>query len=112
MYTPEIAPVPDSLMRSALLAILTLLAHVISLGALTCQAHWAGLSAVAVALIVAIAAYGMPVGLAGLAATQGFAFGLFPIMWIVITAIWLYELTVRSGHFEDLRLVINVISDD
>jgi L-lactate permease len=33
-------------------------------------------------------------------------------MWIVITAIWLYELTVRSGHFEDLRLVINVISDD
>ena len=112
MYTPEIAPVADSLLWSALLAILPLLTIFITLGALKWKAHWAGLTAVAVALIVAIAAYGMPVGLAGLAATQGFAFGLFPIMWIVITAIWLYELTVRSGHFEDLRLVINVISDD
>ena len=112
MYTPEIAPVADSLLWSSLLAILPLLTIFVTLGALKWKAHWAGLTAVGVALIVAIAAYGMPVGLAGLSATQGFAFGLFPIMWIVITAIWLYELTVRSGHFEDLRLVINVISDD
>lgn len=112
MYTPEIAPVADSLLWSSLLAILPLLTIFITLGALKWKAHWAGLTAVGVALIVAIAAYGMPVGLAALSATQGFAFGLFPIMWIVITAIWLYELTVRSGHFEDLRLVINVISDD
>lgn len=112
MYTPEIAPVADSLLWSSLLAILPLLTIFVTLGALKWKAHWAGLTAVGVALIVAIAAYGMPVSLAALSATQGFAFGLFPIMWIVITAIWLYELTVRSGHFEDLRLVINVISDD
>ncbi|MFP3395243.1 L-lactate permease [Brevibacterium sp. H602] len=112
MYTPEIAPVADSLLWSSLLAILPLLTIFITLGALKWKAHWAGLTAVGVALIVAIAAYGMPVSLAALSATQGFAFGLFPIMWIVITAIWLYELTVRSGRFEDLRLVINVISDD
>lgn len=112
MHTPEIAPVADSLLWSSLLAILPLLTIFVTLGALKWKAHWAGLTAVGVALIVAIAAYGMPVGLAALSATQGFAFGLFPIMWIVITAIWLYELTVRSGHFEDLRLVINVISDD
>lgn len=112
MYTPEIAPVAGSLLWSSLLAILPLLTIFVTLGALKWKAHWAGLTAVGVALIVAIAAYGMPVGLAALSATQGFAFGLFPIMWIVITAIWLYELTVRSGHFEDLRLVINVISDD
>ena len=112
MYAPEIAPVADSLLWSSLLAILPLLTIFVTLGALKWKAHWAGLTAVGVALIVAIAAYGMPVGLAALSATQGFAFGLFPIMWIVITAIWLYELTVRSGHFEDLRLVINVISDD
>jgi lactate permease len=112
MYTPEIAPVADSLLWSALLAILPLLTIFVTLGALKWKAHWAGLSAVAVALIVAVAAYKMPIGLALLSGTQGFAFGLFPIIWIVITAIWLYELTVRSGHFEDLRLVINVISDD
>src|SRR5699024_10006719 len=84
---PEIAPVADSLLWSALLAILPLLTIFITLGALKWKAHWAGLTSVAVALIVAIAAYGMPVGLAGLAATQGFAFGLFPIMWIVINVI-------------------------
>lgn len=112
MYTPEIAPLADSLLWSSLIALLPLLTIFVTLGFLKWKAHWAGLAAVIVALIVAIFVYGMPVGLAGLSASQGFAFGLFPIMWIVITAIWLYELTVKSGHFEDLRLVINVISDD
>lgn len=112
MYTPEIAPLAGSLLWSSLIALLPLLTIFVTLGFLKWRAHWAGLAAVIVALIVAIFAYGMPVGLAGLSASQGFAFGLFPIMWIVITAIWLYELTVKSGHFEDLRLVINVISDD
>src|SRR5699024_2719764 len=112
MYTPEIAPVADSLLWSALLAILPLLTIFLTLGALTSTAHRHGLTAVAVARIVALAAAGLPLGRAGLAVTRGFAFALFPIMWIVIPAIWLYELTVRAGHFEDLRLVINVISDD
>ncbi|GAA1862543.1 L-lactate permease [Brevibacterium marinum] len=112
MYTPEIAPLGDSLLWSSLIAVLPLLTMFVTLGVLKWKAHWAGLAAVIVAVIVAVFAFGMPVGLAGLSASQGFAFGLFPIMWIVITAIWLYELTVKSGHFEDLRLVINVISDD
>lgn len=112
MYTPETDPLADSLLWSSLVALLPLLTIFVTLGFLKWKAHWAGLAAVVVALIVAVFAYGMPAGLAGLSATQGFAFGLFPIMWIVITAIWLYELTVKSGHFEDLRLVINVISDD
>ncbi|HEY5840140.1 MAG TPA: L-lactate permease, partial [Mycobacterium sp.] len=55
---------------------------------------------------------GMPLHLAALSATQGFAFGLFPIMWIVLNAIWLYEVTVKSGRFEDLRQVIDTISHD
>ena len=54
----------------------------------------------------------MPVGLALLAATEGAVFGLFPIMWIVFTAIWLYQLTVVSGRFEDLRTAFDRISDD
>ncbi len=47
-----------------------------------------------------------------MSATEGFAFGVFPIMWIVLNAIWLYELTVTSGRFEDLRRVIDRVSDD
>ncbi len=76
------------------------------------KAYWAGLSVLAVALVIAVAAYRMPVDLAVLSATEGVAFGPFPIMWIVLNAIWLCELTVASGRFEDLRLVIDRISDD
>ncbi|MGO2037082.1 MAG: L-lactate permease [Brevibacterium sp.] len=112
MHTPDLAPVADSLLWSSLLALLPLLTIFITLGALRWKAYLAGMASVVVALAVAIFAYGMPAGLAGLSATQGFAFGLFPIMWIVVNAIWIYELTVRSGRFEDLRLVINVISSD
>ncbi len=112
MYTPDLAPIAGSLLWSSLVAVLPLLTIFIALGALRWKAHWAGLAALAVAALVALFAYGMPVHLVGLSATQGFAFGLFPIMWIVVNAIWLYELTVRSGRFEDLRRVIDVISDD
>jgi lactate permease len=99
-------------MWSAIIAALPLLTVFITLGVLRWKAHWAGLSGLAVALAVAVAAYQMPTHLAVLSATEGFVFGLFPIMWIVISAIWLYELTVASGRFEDLRRVINGISDD
>ena len=112
MYVPDLAPVGGSLMWSALIGTLPLLTVFITLGALRWKAHYAGLAGLAVALAVAVLGYGMPVDLAALSATQGLAFGLFPIMWIVISAIWLYELTVVSGRFEDLRLVINRISDD
>ncbi|GAA1084378.1 L-lactate permease [Tsukamurella spumae] len=112
MYVPELAPVAGNLMWSALFGTLPLLTVFITLGALRWKAHYAGLAGLAVALAVAVLCYDMPVDLAALSATQGLAFGLFPIMWIVISAIWLYELTVTSGRFEDLRLVIDRISDD
>lgn len=111
-YQPELAPVLDSLALSALLAALPLVTVFVTLGWLRWKAHWAGLTAVAVAILVAVLGFGMPVGLAGLAATQGAAFGIFPIMWIVFTAIVLYQVTVRSGHFEDLRATFHLISDD
>jgi lactate permease len=112
MYTPDLAPLAGSLTLTSLVALLPLLTIFITLGVLRWKAHWAGLSALAVAMVVAAVAYDMPVDLVALSATEGLAFGLFPIMWIVLNAIWLYELTVRSGRFEDLRLVIDAISDD
>lgn len=111
-YQPEIAPVLDSLALSALVAALPLITVFVTLGWLRWKAHWAGLAAVAVAILVAVLAFGMPVGLALLSATQGATFGIFPIMWIVFTAIVLYQVTVRSGRFEDLRATFHLISDD
>ncbi|MFW0792515.1 L-lactate permease [Gordonia sp. CPCC 205515] len=112
MYIPDLDPIADSLFWSAVIAVLPLLTVFITLGFLRWKAHWAGLTGLLVALIVAIAAYQMPVHLALLSGTEGFVFGIFPIMWIVVNAIWLYELTVASGRFEDLRRVINNVSDD
>ena len=65
-----------------------------------------------VAILVAVIAYGMPVGTSLAVATEGAAFGLFPIMWIVWNAIWIYDMTVETGHFAVLRRSFATISDD
>ncbi|NNG21148.1 L-lactate permease [Naumannella sp. ID2617S] len=110
-YQPQLAPL-GSLWLSSLIALLPLLAIFITLGGLRWKAHWAGLTALATAIVVAVAAYKMPFGLALLSASEGAVFGLFPIAWIVFTAIVLYQVTVASGRFEDLRQVFALISDD
>ena len=111
MFQPEIAPL-GSLWLSALVGLLPLLTIFVLLGWLRWKAHAAGLVALLVALLVAIFAFKMPAGLALLAATEGATFGIFPITWIVLCAVWLYEITVVSGRFEDLRGTFNLISDD
>ncbi len=54
----------------------------------------------------------MPVGQTLLAGTEGAAFGFFPILWIVINAIWVYQMTVETGHFDVLRRSFARVSDD
>lgn len=110
-YQPDIAPV-GSLWLSALIGLLPLLTIFLTLGVLRWKAHIAGLTALAVAIAVAVLFWRMPVNLAVLSATEGFVFGLLPIMWIVFMAIVLYQITVVSGRFEDLRDVFDLISDD
>ena len=112
MFEQELAPVANSLTASALVALLPLLTIFVMLGVLKTKAHVAGLAALLVAILVAIVAYGMPVQLALLSATQGGVFGLFPIMWIVFNALWVYQLTVASGRFEDLRASFSLVSND
>jgi len=112
VFTQQLAPLAGSLTLSALVALLPLLAIFILLGVLRLKAHWAGLAALAVAVVVAATAFQMPLQLALLSATEGWVFGLFPIMWIVFNALWVYELTVVSGRFADLRGAFNLISSD
>src|SRR5919202_1769871 len=86
MYKQVFDPVGNSLLASAVFAALPLLTLFILLGALRVQARFAALAALVVALLVAIIVYGMPVGQAALSATEGAAFGFFPILWIGNTA--------------------------
>src|SRR5438477_6711052 len=65
--------------------------------------HFAALSGLLVALLVAIFAYGMPLKAAGATTLYGAAYGLFPIGWIIFNLIFLYQLTVQKGLFDVLR---------
>ncbi|HEX8104417.1 MAG TPA: L-lactate permease [Solirubrobacteraceae bacterium] len=112
MYKQVFDPVGDSLGLSAIFAALPLITLFVLLGGLKMKAQWAALISLAVGLVVAIAVYSMPVGQAFDSGLEGAAFGLFPIMWIVVNAVWLYNMTVESGHFAVLRRSFATISDD
>jgi lactate permease len=112
MYQQVLDPIADSLAWSAAVAALPLLLLFILLGALKMTAWVASLISLAVSLVIAIVIYGMPVGQALLAGTEGAAFGFFPILWIVINAIWVYQMTVATGHFDVLRRSFASVSDD
>jgi lactate permease len=112
MYEQILDPVADSLGLSAVFAALPLLTLFILLGVLKVKAWIAALVSLGVALLVAIAVYSMPVGQALLSATEGATFGFFPILWIVINAIWVYNLTLVTGHFDVLRRSFERVSPD
>lgn len=112
MYKQVLDPVAHSLAASSGLAVLPLLALFVLLGAIRLRASYASLLALAVAIIVALAVYGMPAGQAFDAGAEGAVFGFFPIMWIVINALWIYNLTVETGHFTTLRQAFGRVSDD
>ena len=109
MFTPTTDPIAGSVTISALVALVPLLTFFILLAVVKVKAHWAGLGSLAVAIIVAILGWHMPVGLALNAGVMGMVFGAFPIVWIVVMAIFLYQVTVVSGRFDDLRRVFDVI---
>jgi lactate permease len=76
------------------------------------RAHIAALISLAVSLAVATLAFGMPTHLALLAAINGAAYGLFPIGWIVLSAIFAYDISVETKKFEVLKRAIATLSDD
>ena len=112
MYQQVLDPVGGSLAASALVAMIPLATLFVLLGGLKLKAHVAGLAALLVAMLIAILAYGMPVDTTLAVATEGAAFGLFPIIWIIWNAIWIYNMTVETGHFAVLRRSFATISDD
>jgi lactate permease len=112
VYTQDFNPVSDSLGLTAIFAALPLLTLFVLLGGLKMKAQWAALISLGVAMLVAMIVYSMPVDQTALSASEGAVFGLFPIMWIVVMAIWVYNMTVETGHFAVLRRSFGAISED
>jgi lactate permease len=112
MYKQVFDPVGDSLGLSSIFAALPLITLFVLLGVFRVTAWISGVVALVVALVVSIAVYDVPVGQSLDMGLEGAAFGLFPIMWIVVNAVWIYNMTERTGHFAVLRRSFATISDD
>jgi lactate permease len=106
------APIGGSLGLSALVAAIPILVLFVMLGVLRKPAWMAAAAALVSALVVALAAYGMPIRLALISTLYGAAYGLFPIAWIVFTSIMLYRLAVDTGKFEIIKDSVGGLTAD
>lgn len=97
---------------STLVAALPIVLLLVALAVFEWRAHIAALAAVTAALAVAVLVYGMPLSSALAAAAFGAAYGLLPIGWIVLAAVFLYNLTVESGQFDVVKHSIGHLSND
>src|SRR6202140_2446809 len=103
MFHQLLTPVGDSLGLSFLVAVLPVLAVLLLLGVLRRPAWQAALAGLIVGLIIAVFPWRMPIGLALPSALFGATFALWPVMWIVINGLLLYNIAVRSGRFDAFR---------
>jgi lactate permease len=76
------------------------------------RAHIAAIIALTTAIVIAVLVYGMPLPLAVTAAGYGAAFGFLPIGWLIINAIFIYQLSIETGQFAVLQIQIAGVSSD
>lgn len=76
------------------------------------KGYTAGLSTLGIALLIAVLVYGMPAEKALMSATQGAVYGILPIGWIIVTSVFLYKITVKTGQFDIIRSSVLSITDD
>ena len=107
LYTPL-----GSLGWSAMAALIPIVFFFLALAVFRLKGHVAGSITLALSIAVAIFAFQMPADMAFAAAGYGFAYGLWPIAWIIVAAVFLYKLTVKSGQFEVIRSSVLSITDD
>lgn len=107
LYTPL-----GGLGLSALVAVIPIVFFFLALAIFRLKGHVAGAITLLLAILIAIFAFQMPADMAVASAGYGFLYGLWPIAWIIIAAVFLYKLTVKSGQFEIIRSSVMSITDD
>ena len=112
IWSQTYTPLADSVALSALVAALPVVTLLALLAFWHVRAHLAALAGLAAAALIAILVYHMPVPLALAAAGYGAAFGLFPIGWIILNAIFIYTLSVETGQFAVLQKQVAGVSKD
>lgn len=97
---------------SSLIALIPIAFFFMALTVLRMKGHIAGTITVVLALAVAILFYQMPVPMALASAGYGFLYGLWPIAWIIVTAVFLYKITVKTGQFDIIRSSVLSVTED
>src|SRR5690348_3983459 len=105
-------PVLGSIFWSALVAGIPLYVLFVMLAVLRLPAWISALVAMLSAAVLAIVGWGMPLHLAASATTEGMAFGLWPISWIVLNAVFFHNLTIASGDFDVIRRSLTRLTED
>src|SRR3974377_1224922 len=102
----------ENLGLSALVGAVPLFLLLYMLGIRRSKGHHAAFFGTLAAVLLAILVWGMPVGLAVMATLNGMLFGIFPVGWIIVTAIWVCNMSVESGEFEIIKNSLACIPDD
>ncbi|MGG0836077.1 L-lactate permease [Bacillus paralicheniformis] len=111
-WTQDYTPLGNSLLLSSLAALIPILYFFWALAIKRMKGYTAGVTTLLIALALAVFVYGMPAHQAVMSASQGAVYGLLPIGWIIVTSVFLYKLTVKTGQFEIIRSSVLSITDD
>lgn len=113
MFHQVLQPVANNLFLSFVVGFIPILVVLVLLGVVRRPAWQSALAGLVIGLIIAMAVWKMPVGLAVRSSLYGMAFAIWPVMWIVWNAMWLYNIAVRTGKFDIFRrwMVYNVPPD-
>src|SRR6266516_3681377 len=97
---------------STLVAALPILVLFGLLAGLRVKPHWCAIAGAATAVLVAVLVFGMPASLAGMSFLYGVGFGVLKIAWIVLAAVYLYDISVFTGQFEIMKESVAGITAD
>src|SRR2546430_3435377 len=92
-----------SWIRSCLVAALPILVLFGMLAGLRVKPHWCAIGGAATAVLVAVGIFGVPAQLAGVSFLYGGAFGVVKIAWVVLAAVYLYDISLHTGQFQTLK---------
>lgn len=111
-FTQLLEPVSNNIYISALIAIIPIIYYLISLAGFKLKGWLTGLTTLLIAILLAVVFFKMPAHFAVSSTLYGMAYGFLPIGWIILASVFLYKMTVKTGHFNIIRDSVTSLTDD